>query len=107
MHAVLYTGACFERYGIMFGWLKRNKDKEKQGEGDAQGATDISHLSPAKQALFIQMREKRAEIGEEEIAKMAKALEMEKLKKQIKHDIDHDEDKRNRLLDEIRNSLKE
>ena len=91
----------------MFGWLKRYKDKKKQEGEDAQGTADLSHLSPAKQALFIQMREKRAEIGEEEIAKMAKALEMEKLKKQIKHDIDHDEDKRNRLLDEIRGGLKD
>ena len=63
-------------------------------------------MSDAKQQLMAQMREKRAEIGEEELAKMANALNMEALKKQIKHDIDHDEDKRNRLLDEIRGELK-
>lgn len=90
----------------MFGWFKKNKKNQDTETPDA-GAVDISHLSPAKQALMQQMREKRAEIGDEELQKMAKAIEMDKLKKKIKHDIDHDEDKRNRLLDEIRFNLKD
>jgi hypothetical protein len=88
----------------MFGWFKK---KSKEQDISPDNAVDTSHLSPAKQALIEQMREKRAEIGEEELQKMAKAIQMENLEKQIKHDIDHDENKRNRLLDEIRSTLKE
>lgn len=87
----------------MFGWFKKNGKKKEMASDDV----DVSHLSDAKQKLMAQMREKRAEIGEEELQKMAKAIQMENLKKQIKHDIETDEDKRNRLLDEIRLGLKD
>ena len=85
----------------MFGFFKKKKPAEETP------AADVAHLSDAKQKLMAQMREKREEIGEEELAKMVKALQMEKLKNQIKHDIETDEDKRNRLLDEIRLGLKD
>ena len=86
----------------MFGLFKK-KDKQKQ---EKVPSTDISHLSDAKQQLFAQLKEKRAELGEEEIQKMANALKMSKLKNQVKSDIDNDEQKRNRLLDEIRFGMK-
>jgi hypothetical protein len=82
----------------MFGWFG-NKKKDKGAKGEA---VDVSHLSDAKQKLMAQMREVRAEIGEEELVKMNKAIQMDKLKRQVRHDIETDEDKRNRLLDEIR-----
>lgn len=91
----------------MFGWFKKNKKNQSPDDASTNEPVDISQLSPAKQALMQQMREKRAEIGDEELQKMAKAIEMENLKKKIKHDIDNDEDKRNRLLDEIRFGLKD
>ncbi len=83
----------------MFGFLKSKKDKEG---GVSKYNTDISHLSDAKQKLFVQLRAKREELGEEEIQKMANALKMSKLKNQVKSDIENDDQKRNRLLDEIR-----
>lgn len=85
----------------MFGFLKK-KDRPKQEE---ISTIDISHLSVAKQQLFAQLKAKRAELGDEEIQKMANALKASKLKNQIKSDIDNDEKKRNRLLDEIRFGL--
>lgn len=85
----------------MFGFFKK-KNNKKQEE---VSSTDISHLSDAKQQLFAQLKAKRAELGEEEIQKMASALKASKLKNQIKSDIDNDEQKRNRLLDEIRFGL--
>lgn len=51
------------------------------------------------------MREKRAEIGEEELQKIAARLQHEALKKQICRDIETDEQKRQRLIDEIRFGL--
>lgn len=86
----------------MFGFFKKKKP-----DAEPEQVADIPHLSDAKQKLMAQMREKRAEIGEEELAKMAHAIQMDNLKKKIKHDIETDEDKRNRLLDEIRLGLKD
>lgn len=89
----------------MFGWFKKTSDnKKKEASADA---VDISHLSDAKQKLMAQMRQVRAEIGEEEIKKMQAALQHEALKKQIRKDIETDDEKRQRLIDEIRNGLKE
>jgi molybdopterin converting factor small subunit len=82
----------------MFGFLKK-KNNKKQEE---TSSTDVSHLSDAKRQLFAQLKEKRAELGEEEIQKMANALKASQLKNQMKSDIDNDERKRDRLLDEIR-----
>ena len=86
----------------MFGWFKPKSEENKETSTDK---VDVSGFSDAKQKLLEQMREKRAEIGEEELQKMANALKMDKLKKQMHHDIDNDEDKLNRLLDEIRGGL--
>jgi hypothetical protein len=66
-----------------------------------------SNLSDAKQKLLAQMREKRAEIGEEELQKITSKLKLEEMKKQMRHDIENDEAKRNRLLDEIRGELRD
>lgn len=85
----------------MFGWFSK-KDKKKNAP-----AADVSHLSDPKQQLLAAMRAKRAEIGDEELQKMTKALQMDQLKKQIRHDIETDEGKRNRLLDEIRFNMRD
>lgn len=77
--------------------------KKKNSDTPALTAqVDISHLSDAKQKLMMQMREKRAEIGEEELQKIAARLQHEALKKQIRRDIETDDQKRQRLIDEIR-----
>lgn len=83
----------------MFGLFGK---KDKKVDSATPDDVDVSHLSDAKQQLFEQLKSKRTELGEEEIAKIQKTLEMDKMKKQIKSDIENDEDKRNRLLDEIR-----
>ena len=88
----------------MFGFFK-NKSKNKNQ--DANGEVSVSHLSDAKQQLFAQLKAKRAELGEEEIQKMANAVKMSKLKNQVKSDIENDEQKRNRLLDEIRFNMQD
>ena len=85
---------------MMFNWFK--KKKNSAGENDV-----ASNLSDAKQQLLAQMREKRAEIGEEELQKITSKLKLEEMKKQVRHDIEHDEAKRNRLLDEIRGELRD
>ena len=84
----------------MFNWFK--KKKNSVGENDV-----ASNLSDAKRQLLAQMREKRAEIGEEELQKITSKLKLEEMKKQVRHDIEHDEAKRNRLLDEIRGELRD
>ena len=83
-----------------FSKKKKNSDTPVQ-----TGQVDISHLSDAKQRLMEQMREKRAEIGEEELQKIAARLQHEALKKQIRRDIETDDQKRQRLIDEIRFGL--
>lgn len=88
----------------MFGFFKKKKDKLDKPV--TEGEVDISHMSDAKQQLMAQLREKRAEIGEENLQKMASALHHEKLRQQIQKDIETDEEKRNRLLDEIRSELR-
>ena len=91
----------------MFGLFGKKGKKDKKADASTSGEVDVSHLSDAKQQLFAQLKAKRMELGEEEIAKMQKAVEMDKMKKQIKSDIENDEDKRNRLLDEIRFGMKQ
>jgi hypothetical protein len=90
----------------MFGFFskkdKKNSDAPVQTEG-----VDVSHLSNAKQQLFAQLKAKREELGPEEIAKMQKAVKLDAMKKQMKSDIENDEDKRNRLLDELRFNMKD
>ncbi len=87
----------------MFGFFKNKKKENEKPDGEV--AVDVSHLSDAKQQLFAQLKAKRTELGEEEIQKMANAVKMSKMKKQMQHDIENDADKRNRLLDEIRFGL--
>ena len=89
----------------MFGIFK--KKKEKDSADISEEAVDVSHLSDAKQQLFAQLKAKREELGPEEIAKMQKAVKLDAIKKQMKSDIESDENKRNRLLDEIRFSMKD
>jgi hypothetical protein len=87
---------------MMLGWFKK---KEKSTDSSSNVAN--SNLSDAKQKLLAQMREKRAEIGEEELQKITSKLKLEEMKKQMRHDIENDEAKRNRLLDEIRGELRD
>lgn len=87
-------------------WPFSKKNKNNADLPAAKGQVDVSHLSPQKQKLMAQMREIRAEIGEEELQKMASALQHENLKKQIRHDIENDDQKRQRLIDEIRFGLR-
>ena len=89
----------------MFGLFKK-KDENKATDAIEQ-SVDVSHLSDAKQQLFAQLKAKREELGPEEIAKMQRAVKLDAMKKQMKSDIDNDEAKRNRLLDEIRFSIKD
>ena len=63
---------------------------------------DINMMSDAKQQLFAQLKAKREELGQEEIAKMQKALEMQAMRKKVKHAINNDDISRQRLLDDIR-----
>lgn len=90
----------------MFGFFSKNKPNKSVDDAAAEGAVDISHLSDAKQKLFAQLRAKREELGPEEIAKMERAVKLDALKKQVKSDIENDDDKRGRLLDEIRFEMK-
>lgn len=54
------------------------------------------------QALLAQMREIRAEIGEENLQKLAEKLQFDALKKQVRDDIDNDPRKRDKLIDHLR-----
>ena len=85
----------------MLNFFKSKKDKESV-QSAPNTMPDISGMSDAKQQLFMQLKAKRAELGPEEIAKMQNAVKMQALQNKIKNDIDNDDDKRARLLDEIR-----
>lgn len=82
------------------------KDKKKDGKAaDAKSEAASGPLTSKQaktQALMAQMRVLRAEIGEENLQELVKKLKLEELKKQVRHDIDNDPAKRQRLLDEIR-----
>lgn len=88
----------------------KNKDKDKAKQDAAKPATvpgnvaASASMSKAEKTahLMAQMRGLRAEIGEEELAKIVSKLKLDELKKQVRHDIEHDPKKRDRLLDEIR-----
>ena len=93
-------------------WPFGNKNKGKDSSKSSKPATSDDNLdtlakTDAQKKLLLQMRELRTEIGEENLQKMAQKLKLEDLKNQVRHDIDNDEDKKHRLLDEIRWSLKE
>ena len=93
----------------MFDWLKPKGNKSEAGniKPASSSAPDVSGMSDAKRQLFAQLKAKREELGPEEIAKMQKAVEMQALQKKIKNDIDSDDTKRQRLLDEIRFQMKD
>ena len=85
----------------MFG-LFGKKNKKKQEEGAQDATPDVSNMSDAKQQLFAQLQAKREELGPETIAKMQKAAKAQKMREQLRKDIDTDEKKRDRIIDEIR-----
>jgi len=81
------------------------KDKKKEGkpvEAKSAPAQPLTSKQIKTQALMAQMRTLRAEIGEENLQKLVQKLKLEDLKKQVRHDIENDPVKRQRLLDEIR-----
>jgi|GEM_PF-1910966 len=88
----------------------KNKGKDKPAADAAKPASIPGNvaasatMTKAEKAahLMAQMRGLRAEIGEEELAKIVAKLKLDELKKQVRSDIDNDPKKRDRLLDEIR-----
>ncbi len=84
------------------------KDKNKKDKGEALKAPAVPPAMPmtskqAKtQALMEQMRSVRAEIGEENLKKLADKLRLDELKNKVRHDIENDPKKRDRLMDELR-----
>jgi len=94
----------------MWPFGKKGKDKKSGGaaaNGGEGGNIDDLAKTDAQKKLLLQMRALRAEIGEETLQKMAEKLRLEDLKNKVRHDIDNDETKKHRLLDEIRWSLQE
>lgn len=83
----------------MWPFGKDKKKKSKNAKPDNPGKTD------AQRALIEQMRGLREEIGEENLQRMAEKLRLEDLKNKVRKDIDTDEKKRDRLLDELRFTL--
>lgn len=75
----------------MFGFFKNKKTISASAQP----------LSAKEQAL-AQMRQTREELGEETIQAWAAKIKFDQLKAQVQSDIDGDEDKRDRLLDELR-----
>jgi len=90
----------------MFG-LFGKKDKKTSDKLAQTDSVDVSHMSDAKQQLFAQLKAKRQELGPEEIAKMQRAVKMDAIKKQMKSDIDNDPAKRDRLIEELRLTMKD
>jgi hypothetical protein len=91
-------------------WPFGKKDKNSKKTDSKAGAADnLDTLAKtdAQKKLLLQMRELRTEIGEENLQKMAEKLKLEDLKNKVRHDIDNNEAKKHRLLDEIRWSLQE
>jgi len=85
-------------------WFFSSKDKKKDAKASADKvpAQPLSSKDAKAQALLAQMRVLRAEIGEENLQKLAAKLKLDDLKKQVQHDIEHNPERRERLLDEIR-----
>lgn len=88
-------------------WPFGKSKKSKKNNNADDGKPDIDSLgkTEAQRALLRNMRAARSEIGEENLQKMAEKLKLEDLKKQVRSDIDTDEKKRDRLLDELRYTL--
>ncbi len=84
-------------------WFFGSKDKDSKKKGAAPApAVPMTSKQAKAQAVLTQMRTLRAEIGEENLQNIVNKLKLDELKKQIRHDIDNDPRKRDRLLDEIR-----
>lgn len=84
-------------------WFFGGKDKDKKDEAKKAAPAQVLTTKQAKtQQVLAQMRELRAEIGEEQLQEIVRKMKLDDLKKQIKSDIDNNPHKRERLLDEIR-----
>lgn len=87
-------------------WFFGGKDKDKKGKKDeakkAVPAKPMTAKEAKTQQVLAQMRELRAEIGEEQLQEIVRKIKLDDLKKQIKDDIDNNPHRRERLLDEIR-----
>lgn len=92
------------RYTRRMWFFDKNKDKNKGKPADTAAGPDkpLSSKEEKTKALMAQMRQLRAEIGEENLQKLAQKLKLDDLKKQVRSDIENDPKKRDRLLDEIR-----
>lgn len=82
-------------------WFFGKDKKDKKGATQAP-AKPITIKDQKAQELLAIMRSARAEIGEENLQEIVKKLKLDELKKQIKHDIDTNPHKLERLLDAIR-----
>lgn len=81
----------------------KDKDKDKAKAKEAKAlAVPVTSKEAKAAALLAQMRTLRAEIGEENLQEIVRKLKLDDLKKQVRKDIDTDQNKRERLLDEIR-----
>lgn len=80
----------------MFGFFKK-----KQPKPTAKPELTVPELSVKEQAL-AQMRKTREDLGDETIQRWAAKIRFDDLKAQIQKDIEGDEDKRDRILDELR-----
>ena len=78
----------------------KSKDKKKK---EAQAAKPVD----VRQQVLAQMRQVREEIGEEEIQKMAAKLRFEDLKNQFRDDIENNDERRDRMVQELRWQLHE
>ncbi|NBX66961.1 MAG: hypothetical protein EBQ96_08200 [Proteobacteria bacterium] len=87
-------------------WFFGGKDKDKKNKKNeakkAEPTKPMTTKEAKTQQVLAQMRELRAEIGEEQLQEIVRKIKLDDLKKQIKSDIDNNPYKRERLLDEIR-----
>lgn len=86
-------------------WFFGKDKKDKKGAASAPASTPAKPqtLKDQKaQELLAIMRSARAEIGEENLQEIVRKLKLDELKKQVKHDIDNNPHKLERLLDAIR-----
>lgn len=86
---------------------KKAKAKAQQKKPIVPPALDPNSRAGKADALLMQLRQTRAEIGEETLQRMAAALQHEQVKNQMKQAIDHDEAKRERLVAELRLQMRD
>ena len=85
----------------------KGKGKTDAAKTIAAPAKPVSSKQAKTDVLMAQMRNLRAEIGEENLEKLVNKLKLEDLKKQVRTDIDTNPNKRDRLLDEIRLNMRD